>query len=90
MVKLCSGQEIRRHINHIRKRTDTDTQPHRDVTPVPSYISVDVEDQPEVVVQEQQVLPQPTLPNVAAPESPRTYPTRNRHPPERYGPVVSH
>ncbi len=88
MVKLSNGQETRWHVNHIRKRTDTPSDRYE--TPVPPCISVDLEDQPEAVVQEQEAPSQPAVPSGETPDTPKTYPSRNRRPPDRYGPVISH
>jgi len=58
---------------------------------VPSGVSVDVDDQPEAQEPEapSQQLSAET-PEVQVSETRRTYPSRNPHPPYRYGPVVSH
>ena len=95
MIKLSDGHKVRRHINHIRARTDThasnDDQLSNGITPVPSGISVDLEDQPEAQESDapsQQ--PSAETPGAQVSETLRTYPSRNRRPPDRYGPVVSH
>ena len=95
MVKLSDGHKVRRHINHIRARTDThasnDDQLSNEITPVPSGISVDLEDQPEAQESDapsQQ--PSAETPEAQVSETLRTYPSRNRRPLDRYGPVVSH
>ena len=77
------GHKVRRHINHIRARTDThasnDDQISNEITPVPSGISVDLEDQPEVQESDapsQQ--PSAETPEAQVSEMLRTYPSRNR------------
>ena len=63
---------------------------------VPSGVSVDVDDQPEAQEPEapsQQLsaeTPEVQVSETQVSETRRTYPSRNPHPPYRYGPVVSH